>query len=128
VSTTNNLCAQVLGRLLRKNIPERVGEGWEQESLTEAQIEYAAGDTYVSLAIYDHLSSIHIPTAIQVIDPLLSIGTPVLLFNNRRSVIAHATIIEQHIISSLNRLALGSAHVAIEVNKVVVPGALVHSH
>jgi 3'-5' exonuclease len=124
----NDLCAQVLGKSLRKNLPERVGEGWERESLTEAQIEYAASDAYASLAIYNRLSSIPTPKPILPNAPLPSAGTPVLLFNNGQTVIARAQVIDQPLNAMFDGLSLDARHVVIEVTHTVVPGALVHSH
>jgi 3'-5' exonuclease len=124
----DDLCAHVLGRSLRKNVPERIGEAWEHENLTEAQIEYAACDAYVALAIYNRLSTIPTPSPIQPIAPLPDVGSPVLLFNNGKTVIAHARIIQQPVERVLDGIQLDNTHVAIEVTRVIVPGALVHSH
>jgi 3'-5' exonuclease len=124
----SDLCARVLGKSLRKNTPERIGEGWERETLSEAQIEYAASDAFVSLALYNTLSNIPKPIPIQPHTPLPAPGTPVLLFNNGRTVIAHAIILDQPGNKVFDDLNLDDNHVVIEVTEVVVPGALVHSH
>jgi len=56
-----DLCAKVFGKRLNKNVTERMSMAWENRELTEAQINYAACDVYVSLLLYNELSKFSIP-------------------------------------------------------------------
>lgn len=125
-----DLCAVVLNKCLKKNVADRVGEGWEREVLTDAQIEYAAGDAYASLEIYNHLSKIPPPTPLARDTPLPPHGTPILVFNNGTTAIARGQIAAQPLPtqSAFDGVPLSTTNVVVQVDHVLVPGALVLSH
>lgn len=123
----SDLCATVLGRCLPKNVAERVGETWSSATLTPAQIDYAARDASVSLAIYNRLASIPIP---QIIpndpSPLPPAGTPVLLFSGNK-LVARGRLVSRPVDGVFDAVPLHN-HALVEIAEVLVPGALIKSH
>jgi 3'-5' exonuclease len=126
----SDLCALVLNKCLRKNVADRVGEGWERETLTNAQIEYAAGDAYASLEIYHQLSKIPPPTPLARNAPLPPPGTPILVFNNGTTAIARGQIVAQPLPTEtvFDGVNLSATNIVVQVDHVLSPGALVLSH
>ncbi|KAF6742654.1 hypothetical protein DFP72DRAFT_830205 [Ephemerocybe angulata] len=128
-SALNDLCALVLGKCLRKNVPERIGEGWEAESLTEAQTAYAACDAYASLQIFNRLTMIPIPrpvTSLPRNEP--GPGTLVLVYSeDGRTVIARGCIAPESSGTTFDGLLLRS-HLVIKIQHVNVPGAVLSTH
>ncbi|CAK5267877.1 unnamed protein product, partial [Mycena citricolor] len=117
----DDLCARVLGKRLNKNVAERVSTLWETETLSEAQITYAALDVHACRCLYDVLSQISPPVPLP---KTAGIGTEVLLFSEDRTrVVAHGTI------SAVSgkyqeRITITASQCIVRVTEVVVPGAL----
>ncbi|CAK5266047.1 unnamed protein product [Mycena citricolor] len=120
----DDLCARVLGKRLDKNVAERLSSMWDSETLTEAQIKYAALDVHACRCIYDVLVQIPLPIPLPKTAP---VGTDVLLFSEDRTcLVARGTI------SALSgryqeRVMITASQCIVCVLEVVVPGALFKS-
>ncbi|KAF5326444.1 hypothetical protein D9611_000570 [Ephemerocybe angulata] len=124
----HDICAEVLGRCLRKNIPDRVGEAWERETLTSSQVEYAACDAYVALALYNRMTLTPIPSPLVAGAPLPPPGTPILLFGPSNSLIARGCATTQPADGVYDSIVLHLSKLVVEVQEAIVPGALIMSH
>jgi len=56
-----DLCAFILNKRLNKNVSERISQSWEDTTLTQEQLNYAACDAYASLLLYQYLSKVDFP-------------------------------------------------------------------
>jgi len=74
-----NLCAQVLGKRLNKNVLERLSNAWEDDILTSEQLQYAARDASASSTIYHKLRALDIPQPLPA--GSLTNPTPILLYS-----------------------------------------------
>ncbi|KAF6742075.1 hypothetical protein DFP72DRAFT_831643 [Ephemerocybe angulata] len=125
----SDLCASVLGRCLPKNVPERVGTDWENKKLTDAQLKYAACDAHVALAIYSRLSLVPVPSPIAPAAPLPLAGTSVLVFNSdKKQPIARGRIARPPQSGILDGMAMKPGQLAVEIQNIMVPGAILPSH
>ena len=79
-----DLCAITLKKRLNKNIPECISQAWEDMTLTEEQLNYAARDAYASLAIHQYLSTVDFPRRLP---EKLTALVPVLLYNADNMVV-----------------------------------------
>lgn len=121
-----DLCANVLHKRLDKNVPERVSIAWENESLTEDQIRYAALDVYASLCIYQALIKIPAPGPLP---PNLTPQSPVLLFNDDRTRLIARGSISSHLSDrAFDGINITPTRTVIEVLQVIVPGAIIGTH
>ncbi|KAF5315639.1 hypothetical protein D9611_004974 [Ephemerocybe angulata] len=124
----SDLCAIVLGKMLRKNISERFSMAWEQDNLTDEQVQYAACDAYAPLLIYQELSKLRVP------QPLPSILPPqgtvdVLVYNQDRStVLASGYISARPFPIEFDNIHLTPTRALVTITEVRVPGALLTSH
>ena len=120
-----DLCAKVFRKRLNKNVPERTSTAWENRELTEAQINYAACDAYVSLMLYHELSKFSIPRALSPNPPALA---PVLLYHTDNTlIIAHGRLSAQSNIPEIDGIRLSARTVLLEVTEVLVPAAIISS-
>ncbi|PPR00790.1 hypothetical protein CVT24_000755 [Panaeolus cyanescens] len=79
-----DLSARVLHRQLSKNPAQRISNAWENPTLTESQIKYAALDAFASLQIFEALICLQPPMPLnQGVSP--PHGTTVMLFNGNKS-------------------------------------------
>ena len=88
-----DLCAVLLNKRLDKNLPERISNRWENETLTSRQINYAALDVYAAMLINEHLMTI--PTT----DPLSDNEVPcnaVIIYQTDHTVLIAKGIISEH--------------------------------
>jgi len=121
-----DLCALLLKKRLNKNVPECISQAWEDITLTEDQLNYAARDAYASLMIHQHLSTIDVPCRLP---SHLAALVPVLFYNSDNTVV----IAEGQISIHFNELRHDGINVTptktiIDILKVLVPGAIVSSH
>ncbi|KAJ3553058.1 hypothetical protein NP233_g12733 [Leucocoprinus birnbaumii] len=124
----SDLCAAVLKKRLNKNVPERISSKWENETLTQRQVEYAARDAYVSLALYREIICIPVPSPLPS-DP--QEGTTVFIYHD-----AHASrlIGHGHIITlpkdeeRIGQAKLLKSRITVRVTQVLVPGAIIGTH
>ncbi len=126
-ASLEDLSAIVLSKCLNKNVSEHTSTAWENDVLTEQQIMYAALNAYASLLIYDALMDIPVPAPLPS-DP--SIDTPVMLFadNTDNKLIAYGTISPHSTESTFNGINLTKTRIVLDINKVLVPGAIVTTH
>ncbi|KAG6875262.1 hypothetical protein C0992_004529 [Termitomyces sp. T32_za158] len=118
-----DLCATVLHQRLNKNITQRLSTAWEDEDLTPQQIQYAALDAFASLQIYNSLQKIAVPSPLPE-KPLA--GTPIILWSGDRSRVIASGIISSHIEdASYAGISLTPSRCVIEVQKILIPGAIV---
>jgi len=121
-----DLCASVLGKQLDKNTSEQVSSAWENDNLTDKQVQYASKDAYASLCIYEQLIKIPLPRPLPA-KPIP--GTPVLLFNNDQThLIAQGSVSVQQCDHSFDGINVTATRAVIEVHKVLVPGAIIGTH
>ncbi|KAJ7586925.1 hypothetical protein C8J56DRAFT_1051224 [Mycena floridula] len=121
-----DLCATVLQRCLNKNVSERVSSHWEDADLTTEQIKYAALDAYTSLAIYQALISIPLPSPLPS-EP--AIHTPVLLFSDDKArLVARGRISMLHNSSEYDKINITPKRCILEILECYVPGAIISTH
>ncbi|KAG6835693.1 hypothetical protein H0H93_015646 [Arthromyces matolae] len=119
------LSAIILKKRLNKDVPERLSTNWENESLTPAQIRYAAKDVYASLLIYDALSSIPIPAPLRSTAPPL---TPVLLFNEDNTRVIARGVLSANATKCFDGINITANRCLAEIEEVYVPGAIITTH
>ncbi|PBK90587.1 hypothetical protein ARMGADRAFT_1032577 [Armillaria gallica] len=126
-ASLEDLSAIVLSKCLNKNVSECTSTAWENDVLTEQQTMYAALDAYASLLIYDALMDIPVPAPLPS-DP--SIDTPVMLFadNTNNKLIAYGTISPHSTKSTFDGINLTKTRIILDINKVLIPGAIVTTH
>ncbi|KAJ7586237.1 hypothetical protein C8J56DRAFT_1052609 [Mycena floridula] len=121
-----DLCAEVLGKRLNKNVSERLNSDWESESLTDKQKEYAALDAYASLQLYQTIIAAPVPMSLpEHLEPL----TPVILFHTDKArPIARGVISPECCSSIFDGISVIAARTVIEVQEVLVPAAIITTH
>ncbi|KAG6835921.1 hypothetical protein H0H93_013330 [Arthromyces matolae] len=118
-----DLCATILKRRLNKNTPVRISSTWDSHDLTEDQIRYAAVDAHASLSVYNPVISIPSP---QCFSTRPEVGTPVLLFSNDNTRVVARGVVSQHQNNSnYMNINITPTRAVIEVQQVLVPGALI---
>ncbi len=123
----SELCATVLHRRLDKNRPERVSVGWNDATLTEEQVSYAALDAYASLAVYKELIKVDAPGRLPSGTPLPSL--PVLLYSTDNTrLIARGVISPRSSDARYDGISLTDKRTVVTVHEVLVPGAVVTTH
>lgn len=121
-----DLCAITLKKRLNKNVPERISQAWEDITLTEEQLNYAARDAYASLIIHQYLSTVDVPCRLPT---KLTALVPVLFYNADNTVIiAEGQLSTRLGDAQYDGINVTSSKTVIDVLKVLVPGALVTSH
>ncbi|KAF6763228.1 hypothetical protein DFP72DRAFT_1000650 [Ephemerocybe angulata] len=124
----SDLCAIVLGTMLRKNVSERFSMAWEQDELTDEQVQYAACDAYAPLLIYQELSKLRVPQPLPSILPPES-AVDVLLYNQDRStVLASGYLSPRPFPIEFDEIHLTPTRALVTITEVRVPGALLTSH
>ena len=109
-----------------KNVSEQVSQVWEDETLSDAACTYAVLDVFASRMIYKHLLNIPIPGPLPA-HP--SAGDGVLVFNSDRTrIIASGSICPDPCGSLVDGIKLSPTRIAVEVNNVLVPGAIMNQH
>lgn len=123
-----DLCAQVLGKRLNKNVSERLSDAWEDEILTLEQLQYAAKDASASLTIYHKLQTLDVPQPL--LAGSLTNPTPVLLYSaDNTTVIAQGQIAVNHLGKpSYDSVNITPTRTVINVLEVLVPGAIITTH
>lgn len=121
-----DLCASILGKRLNKNVPERVSQTWENDTLTPSQLAYAACDAYASLRIYEKLSEIEIPR------PLPRNPTPsmaVLIYSSDNTTLIAQGEISSHMCDQVfDGINITQTRIVVDVLRVFVPGAKLNIH
>jgi hypothetical protein len=126
-TSLSDLCALILHKHLDKSVSERVSQAWENRTLTNEQLQYAAKDAYVSLRIYEELMKIDVPHPLPAfLHPFM----PVLLLysNDNTTIIAEAQIsphLNDRVYDGIN---ITATRTAVEISKVLVPGAIITTH
>ncbi len=121
------LCALVLHRRLDKTRPERVSAAWNNTTLSQEQISYAALDAYTSLQVYRELMKVPAPGLLPS-GPLLP-SLPVLLYHTDNTrLIARGTISLHSSDKRYDEINLTKTRALITVQEVVVPGAVISTH
>jgi len=121
-----DLCALLLKKRLNKNVPERISQAWEDITLTEDQLNYAARDAYASLVIHRHLSTIDVP---HHLPSCLNALVPVLFYNSDNTVVIAEGQISTHFNKSQHDgINITPTKTVIDILKVIVPGAIISSH
>lgn len=125
-TSLSDLCALVLHKRLDKSVSERVSQAWENRTLTHEQLQYAAKDAYVSLRIYEELMKIDVPHALPTsLHPFM----PVLLYSNDNTTIIAEAQISPHLNDrTYDGINITATRTAVEVSKVLVPGAIITTH
>ncbi len=95
-SQANAGLAELVALVLRRHLPKdksvRISDGWDEPTLSDAHVKYAALDVYATWAVYEALSS-PAPLPTTAITASTLPGTQVkLLSRDRRSVVAYGII------------------------------------
>jgi 3'-5' exonuclease len=120
-----DLCAEVLGKRLNKNVLECIGTSWEADTLTDQQLQYAALDVYASISIYDALSAIPLPAPLA---PNAAPLTSVLLFNNDNSQVIAQGVLSPDLTHHFDNVAITPTRCLVEIHDVYIPGAIITTH
>jgi hypothetical protein len=129
-SKLKELSALVLGFKLNKNDTIRVSTEWENANLSQDQIMYIAQDAHASKCIYEKLVELekygNVP---QNAAP----GLPVIIYQeDGQKIIAYGTwsSLNSEENAVIDNIALHTSDklVAIEIQKISVPGAIIESH
>ncbi|KAF5313428.1 hypothetical protein D9611_008540 [Ephemerocybe angulata] len=124
----SDLCAIVLGKMLRKNVSERFSMAWEQDILTDEQVQYAACDAYAPLLIYQELSKLRVPQPLPSVLPAQS-TVNILLYNQDRStVLASGHLSPRPFPIEFDKIHLTPTRALVTITEVRVPGALLTLH
>lgn len=125
-TSLSDLCALALHKRLDKSESERVSQAWEIRTLTHDQLQYAARDAYVSLRIYEELVKIDVPYPLP---PFLHPFMPVLLYSNDNTTIIAEAQTSPHLNDcTYDGINITATRTAIEISKVLVPGAIITTH
>ncbi|KAJ7587753.1 hypothetical protein C8J56DRAFT_827736, partial [Mycena floridula] len=125
-ASLEDLCAVVLSRCLSKNVAERVGSHWEDADLTAEQIKYAALDAFTSLAIYEALLSIPLPSPLP---SEITAHTPVLLFSGDQArLVARGRISTHHNSPEYDSISITPKRCVLEILECYVPGSVISTH
>jgi hypothetical protein len=121
-----DLCAVLLNKRLDKNLPERISNRWENETLTSRQINYAALYVHAARLINEHLMAIPAP------GPLpdnVTPGTAVIVYQTDHTVLIAKGIISEHAHqASFDGINITPKHTVVEIQEVLVPGAIMTTH
>ena len=122
----SDLAAIVLQRQLPKNVSEHVSQAWRHENLLDSACDYAALDALASKMIYEKLVAIPIPIPLpEDSDP----GTKVVVYHTDKAhVIATGSVAAHPPGSCLDGVNISPTRIVIEVNSVLVPGAIMNQH
>jgi hypothetical protein len=126
-----DLVATILHHRLDKDLDVRVSNQWEEDTIPDRHLLYAAKDAYASLSLYNHLCSIPTPSSIS---PSTSIGTAVTLHHNDGTKVAiargHLMAVGQDSPHAdvICGVKVTKTRCVIEIGEVLVPGALVPLH
>ena len=121
-----DLCAFVLNKRLDKNIPERISNRWESETLTSRQIDYAARDVYATMLIGERLMAMDAP------GPLpedATPGTAVIIYQTDHTVLIARGVISEHAHEkSFDGINITPKRTVVQIQEVLVPGAIMTTH
>ena len=122
----SDLCAFILNKRLNKNVPERISQSWEDTTLTQDQLNYAARDAYVSLLLYQYLSKVNPP---QRLPSNLTDALPVLVYNSDgTTIIAHGQVSANRNATVYDGIKLTPSKTVVDILEVLVPGAIISTH
>ncbi|KXN85799.1 hypothetical protein AN958_10823 [Leucoagaricus sp. SymC.cos] len=99
---------------------------WENEVLSQSQVDYAAHDAYISLVLYDTLMKIPTPSPLPP-NPQLGLSVNIHHSNNGR-LIVFGYVIEPPASNKVNGVCIFKTRIAIRIMKVIVPGAMLGAH
>ena len=117
-----DLTSAVLHHYLPKDESIRVSTAWDDETLSEAQIGYAALDVYASWALRDALLTL--PACGQV-TPTTAAGTPVKLLSRDRSVTVAVGFIAVGRGVEFNGVNVTKTRVIVNITSVFQPAYLI---
>lgn len=131
-----DLAAEFLRCTLPKDVEERQSQSWSDDKLTDAQIQYAALDAWISLELYRVLSAVPDPPPTTLVEADIVAGLPVVVLSDDSTLpIARGYIIRRGTRTSssilpdvVNGATLTPAKVLIQVEKVLVPSAKATEH
>ena len=120
------MSAVVLHWQIPKNLPERVSQVLEHTTLSDSARHYAVLDVVASKLIYKHLINIPVPGPLP---PEPTPGLEVLIFHiDKTCVIAAGSIASHGPGSSVDGIHLSPTQIAVTVQKVLVPAAIMTQH
>ncbi|KIK60525.1 hypothetical protein GYMLUDRAFT_261499 [Collybiopsis luxurians FD-317 M1] len=124
-----DLCASILGRHLNKNVSEQLSTLWENEDLSQEQLQYAALDAYASLRIYETLVNVPAPSPLPSDIPPAPC-TPIILFGgDKLHLIAHGQISEHYKPNiAWDSITVTNLRCLVEITEVYVPAAIISTH
>jgi hypothetical protein len=122
----SDLTAIILQQQLPKNVSEHVSQAWDRDSLSDAARDYAVLDVLASKMIYERLVAIPIPGPLTADS---APGTEVLIFHaDKTRMIATGSISSHAFGSSIDGINISPTRTVVQVNSVLVPGAIMNQH
>ena len=122
------LCALVLKARLEKDPNIRVSTEWDNIELRKAQVDYAASDAYLALLVYQTLEKIQ---RMENVPSNAPSGFPVSIYQqNSQKAIALGTWSSHNSNPDaiINGIRITSLNAAVEIHKIIVPGAVMTEH
>lgn len=120
------LSAAVLKKRLHKDDALRVSEDWDNETLSEAQIKYAALDAWTSLEIYRTLAQVPVAGDLPPQPPA---GYQVsVLQDDKTTIIAHGYVTPCQESTNVAGCNVTPTRLLITITNILIPGALLSLH
>ncbi|KAJ7689307.1 hypothetical protein B0H17DRAFT_1135117 [Mycena rosella] len=120
-----DIFAAILHQCLPKNDTERVSRNWSDQELSDAQLEYAARDAYVSLLLYHEINKTTLPLPLPT-TAKTPCGTPVLLItDDNRKLAAQGVISAAASEHQFNGENITKTRTVITVQDILLPGAII---
>jgi hypothetical protein len=120
-----DIFAAIFHQCLPKHDIERVSSNWSDQELSDAQLEYAARDAYVSLLLYHEINKTTLPFAFLTTETKPS-GTPVLLLTDDNKKLAARGVISvaasEHQFNGEN---LTKTRTVVTIQEILLPGAII---
>ncbi|KAG6848087.1 hypothetical protein H0H93_003468 [Arthromyces matolae] len=123
-----DLTAIILGESLPKNVTERISSSWENQELTDRQLEYAARDAYACLQIYQKINTSPQPTMLPDTQRD-SVGLPVIVLTEDSKAIAARGVISNAALSPTHDgIKITPTRTVITVHDILIPATIMTQH
>ncbi|KAG6818631.1 hypothetical protein H0H93_003310 [Arthromyces matolae] len=123
-----DLTAIILGESLPKNVTERISSSWDNQELTDHQVEYAARDAYACLRIHQKINASPQPTLLPDTQTD-SVGLPVIVLTEDSKAIAARGVISDVALSpTYDGINITPTRTVITVHDILIPATIMTQH